>query len=358
MACNAYPDSPLYLKVLEQESASIIRRLRRHACLALWCGGNELFNEWSGMTNQSKALRLLNSQTLKYDPDTPFIMTAPQMGMGHGHYVFCDDETGEEVFQIYSRSRKTAYTEFGVPSPGAVETLENAIPESELWPPHPDSSWTSHHAYEAWIGDTWLMQDLIESYFGASENLRQLVENGQILQAEGLKCIFEEARRQKPYCSMALSWCYNEPWPAAANTSLINYPLTPKPAFDQVRQSCRPLLLSAKIPKFTWMPGEDWSCELWVLNDRFQDAEIGTVNVSWVHDGEVESLTSWTPEQVESNANLRGPEVRCKLPDWKEGIFRLRLQVEGRSELNSEYRLILRPENRHAEAQRRKAKKI
>ncbi|MDZ7725328.1 MAG: hypothetical protein U5R06_21545 [candidate division KSB1 bacterium] len=41
LACNAYPDSPVYLKVLEQESESIIRKLRNHACLALWCGGNE-----------------------------------------------------------------------------------------------------------------------------------------------------------------------------------------------------------------------------------------------------------------------------------------------------------------------------
>ncbi|MDZ7725327.1 MAG: hypothetical protein U5R06_21540 [candidate division KSB1 bacterium] len=311
-----------------------------------------LFNEWSGMTNQSRALRLLNSQTLKYDPDTPFIMTAPQMGMGHGHYVFRDDDTGEEVFQIYSRSRKTAYTEFGVPSPSGVGTIKKAIPDSELWPPRPDSSWTSHHGYNAWLGDTWLMQDFIESCFGASENLQQLVEHGQILQAEGLKCIFEEARRQKPYCAMALSWCFNEPWTTAANTSLIDYPLTPKPALDQVRQNCRPLLVSAKIPKFTWKPGEEFSCELWALNDRFQAAEIRRVTVSLIHDGEIETLTSWTPDRIKSNNNLRGPQVRCRLPNRKAGIFKLRLQVEGRPELNSEYRLVLKTENGHAGKQR------
>ena len=59
LACNCYPDTSRYLKVLEQEATSIIRRLRKHACLAIWCGGNELFNNWSGMTSQSLPLRLL-----------------------------------------------------------------------------------------------------------------------------------------------------------------------------------------------------------------------------------------------------------------------------------------------------------
>ena len=44
LSCNCYPDDPEYLAVLEREAAAIIRRLRRHPSLAVWCGGNELFN--------------------------------------------------------------------------------------------------------------------------------------------------------------------------------------------------------------------------------------------------------------------------------------------------------------------------
>lgn len=64
LACNNYPDDDHYLDVLQQESTAIVTRLRKHASLAIWCGGNELFNSWSGMTDQSLALRLLNSQCL------------------------------------------------------------------------------------------------------------------------------------------------------------------------------------------------------------------------------------------------------------------------------------------------------
>ena len=59
LSCNCYPDDPEYLAVLEREAAAIIRRLRRHPSLAVWCGGNELFNNWSGMTDQSLPLRLV-----------------------------------------------------------------------------------------------------------------------------------------------------------------------------------------------------------------------------------------------------------------------------------------------------------
>ncbi|AUX26109.1 uncharacterized protein SOCEGT47_066680 [Sorangium cellulosum] len=95
LACNLYEGEPNYLRVLEQEAESIIRRVRQHPSLALWCGGNELFNVWSGMTDQSLPLRLLNKMTYELDRDTPFIPTAPLDGMGHGDYRF-RDERGRE----------------------------------------------------------------------------------------------------------------------------------------------------------------------------------------------------------------------------------------------------------------------
>ena len=41
---------------------------------------------------------------------------------------------------------------------------------------HPGASWESHHAYKAWVGNTWLCQDMIEDYFGKSASLEELVD--------------------------------------------------------------------------------------------------------------------------------------------------------------------------------------
>lgn len=340
LACNNYEGTPHYLSVLNQESEAIIKRIRKHACHAVWCGGNELFNSWSGMTDQSPAIRLLNSQCFLLDPKTPFLPTSPVMGMAHGNYVFRYFDTGEEVFQKMPRSTATAYTEFGMPGTASVELLKMIIPENELFPPKPGTSWESHHAFKAWQGDTWLMKDLLESYFGKADNLETLVKQSQWLQCEGYKCIYEEARRQKPVCSMALNWCYNEPWITAANNSLINYPNQPKPALYAVGNSCRPFLASARILKFSWTEGEAFSAEIFILNDLYENIpQGGIVSIKLRADGKEIILQRWEFGKAESNKNIEGPAVQTILPQWNTDRFELILEVNGNDRFSSRYLL-------------------
>ena len=340
LACNNYEGTPHYLKILEQESESIIKRLKGHPSLAIWCGGNELFNNWSKMTDQSLAIRLLNSQCFRLNPTTPFLATSPLMGMGHGNYVFRDWVTKKEVYEWMDNAKNTAYTEFGVPSPSSVEVLKTIIPENELWPPKRGTSWQSHHAFKAWVDSTWLMPEMLTDYFGEAQDLEELVANGQLVQAEGYKCIYEEARRQKPYCSMALNWCFNEPWPTAANNSLVNWPNKPKPGFYAVKNACRPLLASAHIKKFKYHEGEEFSADIWVLNDLPHQTGAGKITVKLVA-GNVElKLLDWEFATLPSNTNLSGPTVRCNLPAWDADRFKLVLEVAGHPEYNSEYTLL------------------
>lgn len=342
LACNHYPDDPHYLKILEQEATSIINRLAGHSSLALWSGGNELFNSWSGMDDQSLPLRLLNSLTFRLSPQIPFIATSPLMGMGHGNYVFRDLFTNEEVFSNMNRSHFTAYTEFGMPGPSSVEILKKIIPEKELWPPRPGTSWESHHAFNAWVGNTWLVDDMLKDYFGPAETLDELVKQGQLLQSEGYKAIYEEARRQKPYCSMALNWCYNEPWPTAANNSLVNYPNIPKPAFYAVSNSCRPLCASARLRKFEWRAGEEFTADIWILNDLPVPVDGGTVIVKLVSGNNTTELMKWDFSSTPANTNIAGPTVRIKIPPMEESLFKLVLEYADHPEYNSEYFLLLK----------------
>ncbi|MBQ0736348.1 glycoside hydrolase family 2 protein [Aquimarina celericrescens] len=339
LSCNNYVGTKTYLNVLEQEAKSIIKRIRKHPSHVLWSGGNELFNDWSRMTDQSLALRLLNKQCYDLDPKNPFIPTAPVAGMAHGNYVFKDPDTKEEVYQWIANTKATAYTEFGMPGPSDVSILKQIIPEKDLFPPKKGTSWETHHAFGAWIGDTWLQLDLLNEYFGEAKHLEELVANGQWLQCEGYKAIYEEARRQKPYCSMALNWCFNEPWPTAANNSIINYPNIPKPSFYSVADSCRPVLASARISKFCWEEDEIFEAELWILNDRYKKIDSGTVQAKLLIDSNEYELTSWKFQSIEENQNLLGPTVRFRLPKTSNNHFKLVLEVSERSEWNSSYKL-------------------
>lgn len=340
LACNNYVDTEAYLRVLDQESRSIIRKLRSHCSVVMWCGGNELFNGWSGMTDQSLALRLLNKNCYELDPQRPYLMTSPLMGMGHGHYKF-QDEQGNEVYQWMVKAANTAYTEFGCPGPSAVDYIRRFIPESEHFPPKRGTAWETHHAFGAWLSDDWLNLDTMEHYFGPSSSLEQLVAQGQWLQAEGYKCIYEESRRQKPKCSMALNWCFNEPWPTAANNSLINWPAEPKPAYKAVKDSCRPILASARISKFMWKQGELFSPEMWILNDSYDTQSGGTVEavLSFGLEEEEVPLLEWNFSSLELNENICGPIIRYVLPDRTAEFMTLKLRVLGREDWDSSYTL-------------------
>jgi beta-mannosidase len=346
LACNNYEGTPRYLEVLEQEASAIIRKLRSHPAVVMYCGGNELFNNWSLMTDQSLALRLLNKLCYDLDKERPFIMTSPVFGMGHGGYTFYDPNEKCDVFTLFQNSNCTAYTEFGVPGVTDLEELKKIIPEEELFPIRNMGSWKLHHAFGAWGAERWLCMDVLNMYAQEPlDTIEKVVAQAEWLQCEGYKAVFEEARRQTPYCSMAINWCYCEPWITAAGNSLITYPIKAKPAYYAVKSALRPVMASARIPRFDWKAGECFRAELWLLNDS-PDTAGEKVRVSIKLDGAEYELFTWNTGDVDANANRIGPGVNFVLPDVDATEFTLCLETGTGA--SSEYRLCYRRSEAYA----------
>ena len=292
------------------------------------------------MTDQSLPLRLLNRLCYELDRDRPFIMTSPINGMGHGGYTFFEEISGKDVFQLFQQSHCTAYTEFGVPGMPDADSLKQFIPEEKLFPIGRDGVWRLHHAFGAWGEEQWLCMDVLEKYAPETpDSLDAVVEMSQWLQCEGYKAIFEEARRQRPYCSMAVNWCYCEPWKTAVNNSLIAYPVVPKKAYYAVRSALRPVMASARIPRFDWRPHDRFSAEIWLLNDSVREArEVIAVSVEL--DGKEYPLLQWDSGIVPAGENRIGPTVNWILPETRAARFTLRLRASA--ETSSEYVLCLK----------------
>ncbi len=336
LACNNYIGSEHYLKVLEQEARAIIEQLRSHASIVMWCGGNELFNKWSGMDDQSLALRLLNSLCYQLDRDKPFIMTSPIYGMSHGGYTFYDELNECDCFTAMQNCKATAYTEFGVPGTPDVDYLKQFIPEGELFPIDRSGSWRLHHAFGANGEEKWLCMDMLEMYAtDGLDTLEKVVETSQWLQCEGYKGIFEEARRQAPYCSMAINWCYCEPWMTACNNSIVAYPVQPKKAYYAVQDALRPTMPSARIPKFQWKGGETFTAEVWLLNDAPAAANEKITAVIELGGVEYEMLT-WNSGEVPAGTNKIGPSINWVLPNVAEAKT-ITLTLKTESGIVSEY---------------------
>ena len=319
---------------------SIVKSLRRYTSIVFWCGGNELLNGWSGMDDQSLALRLLNKICYEHDRDRAFLTAAPLEGMGHGGYLFLYDD-GQEVFQIFNKARGTCYDEFGVPAITTLENLKKIIPDDELFPIIKTNAWVAHHAFGAWGEERWLCKSTVDKYFGESDSLEEFCERSAWMQCAGYQAVFEEARRQWPHCSVAANWCFNEPWLTAAGNSILAYPNNPKPAYYTVKNSLKNVVPSARINKFAWENNETFSAEIWYHNDS-PEAISDTVSVVIEIGDKVFNMLTWDTGKIEANSNKIGPTVNLVLPSIPnaEAIkIYLKSAEDGR---DNEYKLLYR----------------
>ncbi len=347
MSIRPYWGTPEFLTVVKTEARSIICQLRHHPCMALWCGGNELFLAISWSNMQNPTFRLLDSLCFELDPHTPWIPTSPLWSMGHGSYIFRVLD-GRDVLQYFIDAECTAYPEFGSAGAATAETIRQIIPEEELWPPRKGTSWETHKAIDAWGKKygAWLCIPIIEHYFGKQENLDDLLEKSHWLQSLGLQTAYEEARRQHekprgvPKCAMALCWCFNEPWPTAANNSIVSWPDRPKPAYEAVKAANRPVMLSARLPRFDWKPDQILPIEIWFLNDSNDPIDPGVAQLR-ITSGESTLFDQPVPLlPVAANKHLQGPTMRVSLDNAQPGPLLIHLCSPANPAWDSEYRLL------------------
>lgn len=345
LACNEYPDEEKYLKVLEKEARDIVKRVRKNPCIAMWCGGNELFNLWSKMTPQSHPLRLLDSICFELNPEVPFNFTSPLIGIAHGHYKFKPNwRTNDDAMTLFKKADMVAYCEFGVNGSASVENIKKCIPKNELWPIKRTPSWETHHAFGEY-GNGWLFFPTLEEYCGKLNSLEETVEASQFMQAQGYKSLFEDARRQKPHCAMVINWDYNEAWVVAAGNALIEYPAKPKPAYYAVKESCRPQMISGAWTSILWKSESEMDFELWLFNDKFEDLNSGNIKIYVKNAGKETLLKEVKSVTAKSNKNLKIDSLKVKLPKLEGKRFSIILRSDSNPNLDSEYGFIVKKDN-------------
>ena len=362
LSCNKHPDSDKYLSVLNREATYIIKNLRTHPALTLWCGGNELFNSWSGLTDQSHPLRMLNSLCYELDRFTPFNATSPLEGMGHGTYntlftkkaasadtaglggnIACD--INEEFITVLTNSYFTAYTEFGSSGCADPKYIKKYIMEEKDYLDFGKNNpmWVAHHAFCAWSEDAWSRPCEIDYYFGGYTDVDDFMHKSLEIQAISYKSLFEEMRRQWPHCSMAINWDFNEPWPCAAGNSLVNWPCHVKPAYYAVSEALRPTVASIRTGKNRFVTGEKLSAELWILNDSATEMPATRVKI-YVDNGKEKSLVAERElPSCPPRANKKAELGFCvDVTDELGQYFYVSIECDAHPEINSTYKLIHR----------------
>ena len=235
-ACSSYPlDEQPFLDNVHIEVQQTIARLRHRACMALWCGNNEIESGWADWnlwdTPVYADLKAAYNQFFQYtlaawvaaaDPDLPYWPSSPSSG---GNFDKPSDGTRGDIhqwsvwhnmhpFERYRDTRARFVSEFGFQSlPGMPTVATYAAPED--WNL---TSYIMEHHQRNLAGNGKIIT-YTAAHFRLPHDFPSLTYLSQVLQLEGMRIGVEHWRRD-PMCSGTLYWQLNDCWPVASWSSI------------------------------------------------------------------------------------------------------------------------------------------
>lgn len=247
-ACAMYPNDNDFYNSVTEEAKQNIKRLRTHACIALWCGNNEIEQAWAqydenkgwGWKQRYNSIEramiwkaydtifhhILPDQVKKYDPKTAYWHSSPSAGMGKlanhtntsGDMHYWGVWHGGEPIESFSKYKARFMSEYGFQSFPEFESVKQYTSPDD-W----DISSQVMSAHQrSGIGNQRIKDYMLQSYNQPVDFEDQLYV-GQLLQAEAIKKAIETHRSQMPYCMGSLYWQLNDCWPVASWSGIDYY---------------------------------------------------------------------------------------------------------------------------------------
>ncbi len=241
-SCSLYPGSEHFVNNIRQELTQVIKRLRNHPSLALWCGNNEVemgmkLWDWPKKFGYSPT----QQEQLHEDYQKIFQELIPslvaELDGGRYHLIsspngFSDTEVdytkgdshywgvwhGEEDFQNYKKHIPRFMSEFGFQSFPSFNSIKQYIPTDQY---RIDSDSMLQHQKNPGGNDR--IARVANNYFREPKDFQSLVYLSQLLQAQGLKVAFESHRAAKPFCMGSLYWQLNDCWPVTSWSGIDYY---------------------------------------------------------------------------------------------------------------------------------------
>ncbi len=260
-ACAIYPfNDPAFVENVHQEVVQNVKRIRHRACLAVWCGNNEMESGWvswgwdtpanADLKAADKAFfyHTLPGWVSELDPDTAYWPSSPSSHVPHE--IPNSNATGDnhlwEVWhamkphRFYREQFPRFASEFGFQSLPALETVAGyAAPED--W--NMTSRIMEHHQRNS-AGNSKIITYMTDGY-RLPDSFDSLVYLTQVQQAEAVRIAVEHWRRNRAICSGALYWQTNDCWPVASWSS-IDYAGRWKALHYAARRFYAPVLLSVE----------------------------------------------------------------------------------------------------------------
>jgi beta-mannosidase len=235
-ACMSYPSDRKFLDNVRAEITQQVRRLSHHACIALWCGDNEVIGSLSWypetraeperyVANYDRLNHMLGNIVEDEDPARRFWPSSPSMGYldfsdgwhadtrGDTHYW--DVWHSAKSFEAYRTVNPRFASEFGFQSFTSMNIAETFAGEKDRNPSSPVME-----CHQRNDGGNARILETMTRYFRFPRDFEQMVFLSQVQQGLAIKTAIEYWRSTKPRCMGTLYWQINDIWPVASWSSL------------------------------------------------------------------------------------------------------------------------------------------
>lgn len=246
-ACAEYPDDEVFLEEVQKEAEYVVKRLRNHPSIVLWCGNNEnhwgYYAKWWGerekFWGEEIYSRILPDVCARLDLTRPYWPSSPYGGKDPNSQEVGDRHNwvvwhGWVDFKDYIKDNGRFISEFGMQAPPVVETIKKFITSDKEF--HPQSKEMEFHNKDK-MGTIKIIRYLA-GYFNITSNMEEYVYLSQIIQGLALKTGIEHWRNNKFHTAGALIWQWNDCWPVVS-WSIIDYYKKLKPSYYFVKRAFR-----------------------------------------------------------------------------------------------------------------------
>lgn len=354
-ACAMSPGDSLHLQNLSQEFEYNIKRLRKYASVAMYCGNNENREQWFirswrqqfGITKEADSLALMSAYEkifydllpqaiAKYDKDKYYWPCSPSGGYGVND--FKNDTTGDvhdwriwfgkATFNQLIQNPKRFVSEWGLQSYPEWKTLKATMPlealtryDSPLLDLRQRSmiGWSgSQRDTNSYNGNDRVLE-YIQMYYKNPVDFKSFIYLSQLMQAEGMRQIAEGHRTYKPYCMGTMYWQIDDCWPTISWSSL-DYYLRWKASHYFIRDAYKKIRITGFAKKDAYT--------IYVLNDALEPATF-TLKWQWLdmqgsvlkEETKLIGLmpnTNWVSDKMDLNAlgapfNIKGGCIRASI---------------------------------------------
>ena len=244
-ACSMYPAEGALLDNIRREAVDNVKRLRNHACIALWCGNNECQDAWLGwgwkreIERQNKVYAdkiwaqyrqqyhvTLPGVVREYAPETfywpssPFAFEGEMSGTTDGDRHYWSVWHGKAPISDYDNEKSRFFSEYGFQSFPEFESVKRYAPYPEDWDIRSEVMMSHQRGGDHANG---LIETYLLNEYKKPRDFGAFLYMNHVLQGDAIKTAIESHRRQMPYNMGTLFWQHNDCWPVASWASRDYY---------------------------------------------------------------------------------------------------------------------------------------